>query len=159
MTVNQVTVLNKMRKYLIHLIHFHFPSMQRPLKRPLKKNTSETRSSHYAHQLIFPRLLPSLCLHLPLLLFLALLQGFSKVMKTLSAESSREELLAFLRQYGSHYVSEALYGSELSCNIYFPSKKTQQQLWLQYQKGKAGAAPPREGVVRRTGLPREGIGY
>ncbi|XP_068190423.1 astrotactin-2-like isoform X3 [Antennarius striatus] len=60
--------------------------------------------------------------------------GFSKVLKTLSAESLREELLAFLQQYGSHYVSEALYGSELSCSIYFPSKKTQQQLWLQYQK-------------------------
>uniref|UniRef100_A0AAQ5Z4F8 MACPF domain-containing protein n=1 Tax=Amphiprion ocellaris TaxID=80972 RepID=A0AAQ5Z4F8_AMPOC len=44
-------------------------------------------------------------------------------------------LLTFLQQYGSHYVSEALYGSELSCSIYFPSKKAQQQLWLQYQKG------------------------
>ncbi|XP_068608676.1 astrotactin-2-like [Brachionichthys hirsutus] len=60
--------------------------------------------------------------------------GFSKVLKTLSAASSRQELLEFLRQYGSHYVSEALYGSELSCSIYFPSKKAQQQLWLQYQK-------------------------
>uniref|UniRef100_A0AAX7VCC8 Astrotactin 2 n=1 Tax=Astatotilapia calliptera TaxID=8154 RepID=A0AAX7VCC8_ASTCA len=49
--------------------------------------------------------------------------------------STRDELLAFLQQYGSHYVSEALYGSELSCSIYFPSKKAQQQLWLQYQKG------------------------
>uniref|UniRef100_A0A3Q3MX68 Astrotactin 2 n=1 Tax=Labrus bergylta TaxID=56723 RepID=A0A3Q3MX68_9LABR len=64
--------------------------------------------------------------------------GFSKVLKTLSAESTREELLAFLQQYGSHYVSEALYGSELSCSIYFPSKKAQQQLWLQYQKGVVG---------------------
>ncbi|KAJ3605971.1 hypothetical protein NHX12_028014, partial [Muraenolepis orangiensis] len=60
--------------------------------------------------------------------------GFSKVLKTLSAESLRAELLVFLQQYGSHYLSEALYGSELSCNIYFPSKKAQQQLWLQYQK-------------------------
>ncbi|XP_013864760.1 astrotactin-2 [Austrofundulus limnaeus] len=59
---------------------------------------------------------------------------FSKVLKTLSGESTREELLAFLQEYGSHYVSEALYGSELSCSIYFPSKKAQQQLWLQYQK-------------------------
>uniref|UniRef100_A0A667WM49 Astrotactin 2 n=1 Tax=Myripristis murdjan TaxID=586833 RepID=A0A667WM49_9TELE len=67
--------------------------------------------------------------------FLLDLIGFSKVLKTLSAESTREELLAFLQQYGSHYVSEALYGSELSCNINFPSKKAQQQLWLQYQKG------------------------
>uniref|UniRef100_A0A7N6AB11 Astrotactin 2 n=1 Tax=Anabas testudineus TaxID=64144 RepID=A0A7N6AB11_ANATE len=64
--------------------------------------------------------------------------GFSKVLKTLSADSTREELLAFLQQYGSHYVSEALYGSELSCSIYFPSKKAQQQLWLQYQKGERG---------------------
>uniref|UniRef100_A0A8D3D484 Astrotactin 2 n=1 Tax=Scophthalmus maximus TaxID=52904 RepID=A0A8D3D484_SCOMX len=58
--------------------------------------------------------------------------GFSKVLKTLSADSTREELLAFLQEYGSHYVSEALYGSELSCSIYFPSKKAQQQLWLHY---------------------------
>ncbi|XP_055730361.1 astrotactin-2-like isoform X1 [Salvelinus fontinalis] len=60
--------------------------------------------------------------------------GFSKVLKTLTAESTREELLSFIQQYGSHYVSEGLYGSELSCTIYFPSKKAQQQLWLQYQK-------------------------
>ncbi|XP_049594712.1 astrotactin-2 isoform X1 [Syngnathus scovelli] len=65
---------------------------------------------------------------------ITLASGFAKVLKTLSGESTREELLAFLRQYGSHYVSEALYGSELSCSIYFPSKKAQQQLWLQYQK-------------------------
>ncbi|KAK7895524.1 hypothetical protein WMY93_020849 [Mugilogobius chulae] len=39
-------------------------------------------------------------------------------------------------QFGTHYVSEALYGSELSCTIHFPSKKAQQQLWLQYQKVK-----------------------
>ncbi|KAJ8379751.1 hypothetical protein SKAU_G00005290 [Synaphobranchus kaupii] len=60
--------------------------------------------------------------------------GFSKVLKVLNAESTREELLSFIQQYGSHYVSEALYGSELTCTIYFPSKKVQQQLWLQYQK-------------------------
>uniref|UniRef100_A0A3Q4GJZ5 Astrotactin 2 n=1 Tax=Neolamprologus brichardi TaxID=32507 RepID=A0A3Q4GJZ5_NEOBR len=65
---------------------------------------------------------------------ITLATGFSKVLKTLSTESTRNELLAFLQQYGSHYVSEALYGSELSCSIYFPSKKAQQQLWLQYQK-------------------------
>ncbi|GAA6088353.1 astrotactin-2 [Tachysurus ichikawai] len=64
--------------------------------------------------------------------------GFSKVLKSLTADSTRDELLSFIQQYGSHYVSEALYGSELSCNIYFPSKKVQQQLWLQYQKGENG---------------------
>uniref|UniRef100_A0A6Q2X8U5 MACPF domain-containing protein n=1 Tax=Esox lucius TaxID=8010 RepID=A0A6Q2X8U5_ESOLU len=60
--------------------------------------------------------------------------GFSKDLKTLTLESTREQLLSFIQQYGSHYVSEALYGSELSCTIYFPNKKAQQQLWLQYQK-------------------------
>uniref|UniRef100_A0A8C9VSV2 Astrotactin 2 n=1 Tax=Scleropages formosus TaxID=113540 RepID=A0A8C9VSV2_SCLFO len=63
--------------------------------------------------------------------------GFSKVLKVLNSESTREELLSFIQQYGSHYVSEALYGSELACTIYFPSKKVQQQLWLQYQRGNA----------------------
>ncbi|KAJ8346819.1 hypothetical protein SKAU_G00282200 [Synaphobranchus kaupii] len=67
--------------------------------------------------------------------------GFSKILKTLNSDSTREELLSFIQQYGSHYVSEALYGSELTCNIYFPSKRAQQQLWLQYQKGKKLRVP------------------
>ncbi|XP_072309229.1 astrotactin-2-like isoform X2 [Eucyclogobius newberryi] len=65
---------------------------------------------------------------------ITLSSGFSKILKTLSADSTREELLDFLQLFGTHYVSEALYGSELSCSIHFPSKKAQQQLWLQYQK-------------------------
>ncbi|KAJ8792603.1 hypothetical protein J1605_019822 [Eschrichtius robustus] len=60
--------------------------------------------------------------------------GFTDVLKILTKESSREELLSFIQHYGSHYVAEALYGSELTCVIHFPSKKVQQQLWLQYQK-------------------------
>lgn len=73
------------------------------------------------------------------------------MLKTLSAESTREELLAFLQQYGSHYVSEALYGSELSCSIYFPSKKVQQQLWLQYQKGERLSQPKYTACERHSG--------
>uniref|UniRef100_A0A803T4K8 MACPF domain-containing protein n=1 Tax=Anolis carolinensis TaxID=28377 RepID=A0A803T4K8_ANOCA len=68
---------------------------------------------------------------------IALSAGFANVLKILSKDSSREELLYFIQQYGSHYIAEALYGSEFSCTIRFPSKKVQQQLWLQYQKGKA----------------------
>ncbi|XP_021117831.1 astrotactin-2 isoform X5 [Heterocephalus glaber] len=60
--------------------------------------------------------------------------GFTNVLKILTKESSRDELLSFIQHYGSHYIAEALYGSELSCIIHFPSKKVQQQLWLQYQK-------------------------
>uniref|UniRef100_A0A8C9VR65 Astrotactin 2 n=1 Tax=Scleropages formosus TaxID=113540 RepID=A0A8C9VR65_SCLFO len=57
--------------------------------------------------------------------------------KLSSITLSAGTLLSFIQQYGSHYVSEALYGSELACTIYFPSKKVQQQLWLQYQRGNA----------------------
>ncbi|KPP64407.1 astrotactin-2-like [Scleropages formosus] len=67
-------------------------------------------------------------------------KGFSKVLKMLSADTTRDEMLSFIQQYGSHYVSEALYGSELSCTVYFPSRKAQQQLWLQYQKGEQWVA-------------------
>ncbi|XP_042335216.1 astrotactin-2 isoform X2 [Sceloporus undulatus] len=65
---------------------------------------------------------------------IALSAGFANVLKILNKDSSREELLYFIQQYGSHYIAEALYGSEFSCTIRFPSKKVQQQLWLQYQK-------------------------
>ncbi|NWX48678.1 ASTN2 protein, partial [Steatornis caripensis] len=60
--------------------------------------------------------------------------GFANILKILNKDSSREELLSFIQQFGSHYIAEALYGSEFSCTIHFPSKKVQQQLWLQYQK-------------------------
>uniref|UniRef100_A0A8C6YK53 Astrotactin 2 n=1 Tax=Naja naja TaxID=35670 RepID=A0A8C6YK53_NAJNA len=65
---------------------------------------------------------------------IALSSGFANVLKILNKDSSREELLYFIQQYGSHYIAEGLYGSECSCTIHFPSKKIQQQLWLQYQK-------------------------
>ncbi|XP_032904774.1 astrotactin-2 isoform X5 [Amblyraja radiata] len=60
--------------------------------------------------------------------------GFSNVLKILKGESNREDMISIIQQYGSHYIAEALYGSELTCKIHFPSKKVQQQLWLQYQK-------------------------
>lgn len=74
--------------------------------------------------------------------------GFTNVLKILTKESSREELLTFVQHYGSHYIAEALYGSELTCIIHFPSKKVQQQLWLQYQKGKQRALVGASGQVR-----------
>ncbi|XP_075040801.1 astrotactin-2 isoform X1 [Mixophyes fleayi] len=65
---------------------------------------------------------------------ISLSTGFANVLKIISPHSSQEELQSILQIYGSHYISEALYGSELTCTIRFPSKKVQQQLWLQYQK-------------------------
>uniref|UniRef100_A0A8V1AKB4 Astrotactin-2 n=1 Tax=Gallus gallus TaxID=9031 RepID=A0A8V1AKB4_CHICK len=71
---------------------------------------------------------------------ITLSSGFANILKILNKDSSREELLSFIQQFGSHYIAEALYGSEFSCTIHFPSKKVQQQLWLQYQKGEEGSA-------------------
>lgn len=92
---------------------------------------------------------------------LLLCPGFTNVLKILTRESSREELLSFIQHYGSHYIAEALYGSELTCIIHFPSKKVQQQLWLQYQKGKAPAswilALPRLSCVA-LGIPCPSLG-
>ncbi|KAM8933983.1 astrotactin-2 isoform 2-T2 [Pelodytes ibericus] len=65
---------------------------------------------------------------------ISLSEGYTNVLKILSSESSREELQSVIQIFGSHYISEALYGSELTCKIRFPSKKVQQQLWFQYQK-------------------------
>lgn len=86
--------------------------------------------------------------HLHMLL---LCPGFTNVLKILTKESSREELLSFIQHYGSHYIAEALYGSELTCIIHFPSKKVQQQLWLQYQKGKPGGLAGGGGQLRHGG--------
>ncbi|CAH2315912.1 astrotactin-2 isoform X2 [Pelobates cultripes] len=65
---------------------------------------------------------------------ISLSAGFSNVLKILSSQSSREELYSVMRLFGTHYISESLYGSELTCTIRFPNKKVQQQLWIQYQK-------------------------
>ncbi|KAL4825518.1 hypothetical protein H8958_003051 [Nasalis larvatus] len=50
--------------------------------------------------------------------------GFTNVLKILTKESSREELLSFIQHYGSHYIAEALYGSELTCIIHFPARRS-----------------------------------
>lgn len=88
---------------------------------------------------------------------LLLCPGFTNVLKILTKESSREELLSFLQHYGSHYIAEALYGSELTCVIHFPSKKVQQQLWLQYQKGRPGGLAGGGGQLGRGGQAAGGV--
>ncbi|XP_015275097.1 PREDICTED: astrotactin-2-like [Gekko japonicus] len=65
---------------------------------------------------------------------IALSAGFANALKILNKDSSREELLSFIQQYGSHYIAEALYGSEFSCVIHFPSKRMTLQLPIQQQQ-------------------------
>uniref|UniRef100_A0A8C6Q3C1 Astrotactin 1 n=1 Tax=Nothobranchius furzeri TaxID=105023 RepID=A0A8C6Q3C1_NOTFU len=37
------------------------------------------------------------------------------------------------REFGNHYVQEAVYGFQESCTIWYPNKLVQRQLWLEYQ--------------------------
>lgn len=41
--------------------------------------------------------------------------------------------MSILREFGNHYVQEAVYGFQESCTIWYPNKQVQRQLWLEYQ--------------------------
>ncbi|XP_061427694.1 astrotactin-2-like [Lethenteron reissneri] len=60
--------------------------------------------------------------------------GFVKAIGALSPESSRDEFLALAADFGSRFMTEALYGSERHCTMRFPSKRLQRQMWMQYQR-------------------------
>uniref|UniRef100_A0A3P8ZV23 Astrotactin 1 n=1 Tax=Esox lucius TaxID=8010 RepID=A0A3P8ZV23_ESOLU len=38
-----------------------------------------------------------------------------------------------IREFGNHFVQEAVYGFEEACTIWYPNKQVQRQLWLEYQ--------------------------
>uniref|UniRef100_A0A671WJ11 Astrotactin 1 n=1 Tax=Sparus aurata TaxID=8175 RepID=A0A671WJ11_SPAAU len=45
----------------------------------------------------------------------------------------RSDFVSILREFGNHYVQEAVYGFQESCTIWYPNKQVQRQLWLEYQ--------------------------
>uniref|UniRef100_A0A4W6C0F3 Astrotactin 1 n=1 Tax=Lates calcarifer TaxID=8187 RepID=A0A4W6C0F3_LATCA len=51
----------------------------------------------------------------------------------LSQGKSRSDFVSILREFGNHYVQEAVYGFQESCTIWYPNKQVQRQLWLEYQ--------------------------
>uniref|UniRef100_A0A8C7USE2 Astrotactin 1 n=1 Tax=Oncorhynchus mykiss TaxID=8022 RepID=A0A8C7USE2_ONCMY len=43
------------------------------------------------------------------------------------------DFVSILREFGNHFVQEAVYGFEEACTIWYPNKQVQRQLWLEYQ--------------------------
>lgn len=74
--------------------------------------------------------------------------AFSSAVHSLDGATQRADFVSILREFGNHYVQEAVYGFQESCTIWYPNKQVQRQLWLEYQdisKGRtvAPVTPPR----------------
>ncbi|XP_028988820.2 astrotactin-1 isoform X3 [Betta splendens] len=68
-------------------------------------------------------------------------QAFSSAVHSLDGATQRSDFVSILREFGNHYVQEAVYGFQESCTIWYPNKQVQRQLWLEYQdisKGRTG---------------------
>lgn len=65
--------------------------------------------------------------------------AFTSAIHSLDGATLRSDFVSILKEFGSHFVQEAVYGFEESCTIWYPNKQVQRQLWLEYQdisKGK-----------------------
>ncbi|CAB1428584.1 unnamed protein product [Pleuronectes platessa] len=60
-------------------------------------------------------------------------QAFSSAIHSLDGATQRSDFVSILREFGNHYVQEAVYGFQESCTIWYPNKQVQRQLWLEYQ--------------------------
>ncbi|KAI9542010.1 Astrotactin-1 [Dissostichus eleginoides] len=58
---------------------------------------------------------------------------FSSAIHSLDGATQRSDFVSILREFGNHYVQEAVYGFQESCTIWYPNKQVQRQLWLEYQ--------------------------
>lgn len=68
-----------------------------------------------------------------LLLFPSLCSAFSSAIHSLDGATQRNDFVSILREFGNHFVQEAVYGFQESCTIWYPNKQVQRQLWLEYQ--------------------------
>uniref|UniRef100_A0A8C7P7U3 Astrotactin 1 n=1 Tax=Oncorhynchus mykiss TaxID=8022 RepID=A0A8C7P7U3_ONCMY len=60
-------------------------------------------------------------------------QAFSSAIHSLDGATLRHDFVSILREFGNHFVQEAVYGFEEACTIWYPNKQVQRQLWLEYQ--------------------------
>ncbi|KAK2860772.1 hypothetical protein Q7C36_004938 [Tachysurus vachellii] len=60
-------------------------------------------------------------------------QAFSSAIHSLDGATLRSDFVSILKEFGNHFVQEAVYGFEESCTIWYPNKQVQRQLWLEYQ--------------------------
>ncbi|KAK3545181.1 hypothetical protein QTP70_001769 [Hemibagrus guttatus] len=67
-------------------------------------------------------------------------QAFSSAIHSLDGATLRSDFVSILKEFGNHFVQEAVYGFEESCTIWYPNKQVQRQLWLEYQDISKGSA-------------------
>uniref|UniRef100_A0A669BQN6 Astrotactin 1 n=1 Tax=Oreochromis niloticus TaxID=8128 RepID=A0A669BQN6_ORENI len=75
-------------------------------------------------------------------------QAFSSAIHSLDGATQRSDFVSILREFGNHYVQEAVYGFQESCTIWYPNKQVQRQLWLEYQDISKGNSPSEESEER-----------
>lgn len=59
--------------------------------------------------------------------------AFSSAIHSLDGATLRSDFVSILKEFGNHFVQEAVYGFEETCTIWYPNKQVQRQLWLEYQ--------------------------
>ncbi|XP_053089320.1 astrotactin-1 isoform X3 [Pangasianodon hypophthalmus] len=75
-------------------------------------------------------------------------QAFSSAIHSLDGATLRSDFVSILKEFGNHFVQEAVYGFEESCTIWYPNKQVQRQLWLEYQDISKGNSPSDESEER-----------
>ncbi|XP_064197725.1 astrotactin-1 isoform X2 [Anguilla rostrata] len=75
-------------------------------------------------------------------------QAFSSAIHSLDGATLRNDFVSILKEFGNHFIQEAVYGFEESCNIWYPNKQVQRQLWLEYQDISKGNSPSDESEER-----------
>ncbi|KAM6948581.1 astrotactin-1 isoform 3-T3 [Aplochiton taeniatus] len=75
-------------------------------------------------------------------------QAFSSAVHALDGATLRSDFVSILREFGNHYIQEAVYGFQESCTIWYPNKQVQRQLWLEYQDISKGNSPSEESEER-----------
>ncbi|XP_016329807.1 astrotactin-1-like, partial [Sinocyclocheilus anshuiensis] len=71
-------------------------------------------------------------------------QAFSSAIHSLDGATLRSDFVSILKEFGNHFIQEAVYGFEESCTIWYPNKQVQRQLWLEYQDISKGNSPSDE---------------
>ncbi|XP_062849987.1 astrotactin-1 isoform X4 [Trichomycterus rosablanca] len=75
-------------------------------------------------------------------------QAFSSAIHSLDGATQRTDFVSILKEFGNHFIQEAVYGFEESCTIWYPNKQVQRQLWLEYQDISKGNSPSDESEER-----------
>ncbi|KAL1280529.1 hypothetical protein QQF64_015129, partial [Cirrhinus molitorella] len=75
-------------------------------------------------------------------------QAFSSAIHSLDGATLRSDFVSILKEFGNHFIQEAVYGFEESCTIWYPNKQVQRQLWLEYQDISKGNSPSDESEER-----------